>query len=242
MNRCIRITKITMLAMLLAFGNCLAADKTATEPPERSPETLTKFDLDFKGGTPKDLITAVEKAIGRAVNALIPDEYANVIIPGLKMKNVNTAQLFQALEQASRRTEYLQTGNGSYGSYGSGYGFRANSDKITDDTIWYFHLEKPHIPPPYKACKFYFLGPYLDSGISIDDITTAIKTGSKMLGEADEPTMSFHKDTKLLIAVGQPGKLEIIDSVLKALEPRLTSPVAEKPAAAKTGEKSGEEK
>ena len=51
----------------------------------------------------------------------------------------------------------------------------------------------------------------------MDDITTAIETGWKMLGETSPPTISFHKDTKLLIAVGEPSKLETIDAVLKAL-------------------------
>ena len=55
--------------------------------------------------------------------------------------------------------------------------------------------------------------------MSVDDITTAIETGWKMLGETSPPTISFHKDTKLLIAVGDPSKLETIDAVLKALQP-----------------------
>ena len=51
----------------------------------------------------------------------------------------------------------------------------------------------------------------------MDDITTAIETGWKMLGDTSPPTISFHKDTKLLIAVGEPSKLETIDAVLQAL-------------------------
>ena len=79
-----------------------------------------------------------------------------------------------------------------------------------------------------KVCRFYSLAPYLDRGLSVDDITTAIETGWKMLGETSHPTISFHKDTKLLIAVGEPSKLETIDAVLKALEP----PIAAEEAAA----------
>jgi len=70
----------------------------------------------------------------------------------------------------------------------------------------------------------------------VDDITTAIKTGWEMMGlsgaggfgggggsggggrESAQPKISFHKDTKLLIAVGEPSKLETIDAVLKALQ------------------------
>jgi hypothetical protein len=244
MNRYMKITNIAMLTALLLVGSALAADQTASTDPkpppsERPPESLTKFDLDFKGGSPKDLVAAIQKAMGKPLNALVPDEFANVTLPEFKMKNVNAPQLFQALERASRRTEYVQMG-GTSSLYSSGFGFRANSDKITDDTIWYFYLEKPHTPPQYKDCRFYSLARYLDSGISVDDITTAIKTGAKMLGDADEPSMSFHKDTKLLIAVGEPAKLQIIDSVLRALEATLKPPAAAH--AANPAAKSGEEK
>jgi hypothetical protein len=77
-------------------------------------------------------------------------------------------------------------------------------------------------------------------GISIDDITTAIKTGAKMLGETDEPTMSFHKDTRLLIAVGEPSRLDIIDSALRALQQTAHAPTRQN--APKSKEQSGPEK
>ena len=43
-----------------------------------------------------------------------------------------------------------------------------------------------------------------------------------MLGDQETPRISFHKETKLLIAVGDPAKLETIDAVLKALAPTPT--------------------
>jgi hypothetical protein len=54
-------------------------------------------------------------------------------------------------------------------------------------------------------------------------VTTAVQAGWKMLGEKETPQLNFHEETKLLIAVGEPTKLELIDSVLaelgKALPP-----------------------
>jgi hypothetical protein len=83
-----------------------------------------------------------------------------------------------------------------------------------------------------EICRFYSLTPYLEQEIAtVDDITTAIDTGWKMLGESSPPKISFHKDTKLLIAVGEPSKLEIIDSALKAL-------ARPKPASAAAGQAS----
>jgi hypothetical protein len=97
------------------------------------------------------------------------------------------------------------------------YGFKTEG-KLSDDSIWYFYAERPTSPPPPpRVCRFYSLAPYLERGVTVDDITTAIETGWKMLGETSPRTMSFHKDTKLLIAVGEASNLETIDAVLKAL-------------------------
>ncbi len=94
---------------------------------------------------------------------------------------------------------------------------------MSDESIWYFWVEQPVRPPaqvrtPVKVCRYFSLSPYLDRGQTVDDITTAIQTGWKMLGEDDIPKISFHKETKLLIAVGEPGKLETIEAVLQALK------------------------
>lgn len=67
-----------------------------------------------------------------------------------------------------------------------------------------------------KTCRFYNLAPYLET-YKVEDVTTAIQTGWKMLGEVSPPVISYHKDTKLLIAVGEQGKLILIDEVLRQL-------------------------
>jgi hypothetical protein len=199
-----------------------ASGKPAPQP------TLTKFDLDFPGGTPKELVAAIQKALGRPLNAIIPEDFAATKLPALKMSSVDVSQLFQALTSASHKQEAVQTGPSTpYGSpnyqfMNTGFGFRQASDgRPTDDTIWYFYVERPAMlpySPSLKVCHFYSLAPYLERGVTVDDITTAIETGWKMLGDAAPPKISFHKDTKLLIAVGEPGKLETIDAVLRALD------------------------
>jgi hypothetical protein len=234
-TRTIKYAAISALLTLCLWQPvpALAQPTPATIPPpgQRTPE-LTKFDLDFPGGTPKELVAAIQKSLGKPLNVIIPDEFADTRIPALKMKNVDASQLFQAIEAASSKQQYITPGPGG-GQYIQTfrYGFRANNGPLTDDAIWYFHVEKPIPSVPFKDCRFYSLAPYLDRGLTVDDITTAIKTGAKMLGENQEPQISFHKDTKLLIAVGEPSKLQIIDAVLKALEPIKSKPVpAEKKA------------
>ena len=198
---------------------------------------LSPFNIDFPGGTPHELIAAIQKATGKPLNAIVPEEFADTKLPPLKMNSVNVYQLFRALRLASSRTEAYAVdrgaipGAGRFQSYQqkiTGYGFDTEASPVNDDSVWYFHVDKVPTPPPppapEKICRFYALAPYLDHGLKVDDITTAVETAWKMTGEKSPPEISFHKDTKLLIAVGDPEKLQTIDSVLQALRSETTKP------------------
>lgn len=209
--------------------------KTANTTIETEAAKLTRFNLNFPGGNPQQLVAAIEKATGRPLNVVIPDEYADEKIPALRMTQVTVPDLFRAMEQASLKTIPFRTA-----SYGSGqYSYQQlntsisfqTSGAITNDSIWYFRgrQQPPDLsfleakPTAVKINRFYALTPYLEQGLKVDDITTAIQTGWKMLGEKETPSISFHKETKLLIAVGEPGKLETIDAVLNALRPGMVA-------------------
>ncbi len=193
---------------------------------------LTRFSIDFPGATPKELVLWIQKATGKPLNAIVPEEFADTKLPPLKMNNVNVSELFNALQMASSKIEtYVNSANGPYQSYSqksTSYGFKTDG-RATDESIWYFYVDKvPRVlaPAPDKTCRFYNLAPYLENGLKVDDITTAVQTGWKMAGEKSPPEISFHKDTKLLIAVGDPEKLKTIDAVLQALKPETSvSPV-----------------
>jgi len=228
--------KIFCLALLLSALSLQTIPAQPNPPPLRSftapgqaPDTsvLTKFNLDFPGGTPEDLVAAIQKATGKPINAIVPEQYANTKLPPLKMNSVNVSELFNALQMASAKIEtYVTSFNGPYQSYNqksTSYGFKTDG-RPTDESIWYFYVDKvPETPNTAKAsekvCRFYNLAPYLENGLKVDDITTAVQTGWKMIGEKSPPEISFHKDTKLLIAVGDPEKLKTIDAVLQALKP-----------------------
>lgn len=232
---------LPILLLAVSLSGALAEPPKSAESVHSS-GGLTAFDLDFPGGTPRDLVAAIRKASGIPLNAIVPDQFEKIQLPGLKMKDVNVPQLFQALEAASRKTEVYTTGTyyggGAYGGYKSyqtmttSYGFKTEGPQ-KDDSIWYFYVSKPALPAGSsvetsgKQCRFYSLAPYLTHGVTVDDITTAIATGWKMLGETSTPAINFHKETKLLIAVGEPRALETVDAVLKALEgPKPVAPAA----------------
>lgn len=178
---------------------------SASGAPEQP--ALQKFDLDFRGGSPRDLVSAIEKTTGKPVNAIIAKEDETVEIPAMKFKSITIPDLFRALSMASQRQERL--GGNTYNTF---YTFETQGQG--ENAIYYFRCRKP--TPPQEFCRFYQLADPLQN-YSIEDITTAIQTGWKMLGVKSPPQLKFHSETKLLIAVGQPEHLAIIDNVLMGL-------------------------
>jgi hypothetical protein len=190
------------------------------------------FDLDFPGGSPQELVETLNKPLGGKLNVIIPPEYNDIQIPGLKMRNVTVAQVFDALGQSSVRRVAYETGATGLGGgntrkvvqeYTESYGFRTTAP-ITENSVWSFHVERPAQSPGKltdKACRYYQLGPYLET-LKIDDITTAIQTGWKMLN-AQNPVLQYHPETKLLVAVGKPNELVVIDDVIRELAKNSTS-------------------
>jgi hypothetical protein len=237
------IAALAALSLSLVFGQDAATSGKGSARTETREEGLarlqsvknaeshlTKFNLDFPGGTPKQLVDAIQKAMGgRPLNAVIPVEYADWKLPPLKMNGVDVAQLFLALEQASHSTSVLSIGDGRVRTGQTQYGFRQAEGRPTEDTVWFFTAKgQMEIP---KVSRYYYLAPYLDGGLTVDDITTAIQTGWRLRGDAPTPALSFHKETKLLITVGDNAGLDVIDQVLKALDAVKAKPVTEKPVA-----------
>jgi hypothetical protein len=180
--------------------------------------SLATFDLKFPGGGPKDLVKAIEAASGTPLNVIINKQDEDVEIPPLKMTGVNVAQLFQALEPMSVKNVDVVTTT-SWSTATTSYGFKTAGD-LTENSIWYFHVQRPSSPPPVsreKLCRFVSLAPYLDHGFTVDDITTAIQTGWKMAKVSSPPELNYHKETMLLMAFGDPVELKTIDDVLHTL-------------------------
>lgn len=212
--------KIVLVLIAFVFSLQLAFAQTIHRPmaisvtsPSPKPE-MQKFDLDFPGGTPQQLVDAIVKQSERPLNAIIPEDYADTQLPALRMRDVTVPTLFEALSAASLKTMgYVW--RATYQSKRVTYGFRTNNPG--ENAVWYFFYEGGEQPPPDPdVCRFYQLDVYLEK-YKIEDITTAIKTGWQLLGIKSPPTLKFHPETKLLIAVGHADDLTTVDSVLSQL-------------------------
>src|SRR5207253_153661 len=135
---------------------------------------------------------------------------SDVQIPPMKLKNVNVSDVFQALQRASTKTVSWRAARNQYQQATEAYQF-STSGPVTENSVWAFSVSRPFARhPEEKSYRFYQLGPYLDD-LKIEDITTAIQTALKMLDAGEGPTLKFHPETKLLIAVGNESDFELID-------------------------------
>lgn len=219
-----KIHRFLSFACVLLIGAPLIG-QPANPPPAAQTEVsnLTKFDLDFPGGTPAELVKAIEKASGRPLNVVVSAHDAPRRVPALKMTGVDVQQLFFALSFVDVERDR----RGSPGTAGIRLLF-STRPPVSDASVWSLQvLQAGPSFGPASLTRFYLLAPYLDSGVSVDDITTAIQTAWRMQAVSDPPKISFHKETKLLIAVGDEMGLQTIQQALDVLRPMLKKPAAE---------------
>ncbi|MBL9169910.1 MAG: hypothetical protein JNN07_19395 [Verrucomicrobiales bacterium] len=208
------------LSALQTFGQ-LAGPRPSASSNESASTNLVRFDLDFPGGTPSDLVDAIQKQSGRPLNAIIPDECLDEKLPALKMRSITVAELFQALGLATTKEIPDPSGPIGFRQFHLSATFKTEG-LITPDSIWFFRADKPVVLPkasPQQVCRFYQLAGFLEHQ-TVDDIITVVETGWKMMNDGTpNPNLKFHKETKLLIAVGVENKLKVIEDVLMGLKP-----------------------
>jgi hypothetical protein len=180
----------------------------ATNAPQR-PEWM-RMNIDFAGGSPAELLAAIKKVSNQTPNVLIHPDAATVTIPAFKLRDVSSAQIFIALNALSEPP------------FTNGYWKAA---PLPDGEIW--TLTRPHaygpkidpttgFPVASKNCKILNLTLVLGD-YSVDDVTTAMKGAWELLNSGETPVVKFHKDTKLLMIVGDDRQLNVANEVLREL-------------------------
>lgn len=199
-------------------------------PP--APE-LPRFDLDFPGGAPEDLVKTISRVQGAKVNAIIPDEHVDVKVPRLQLSHVTVPEVFTALLAANQRLVSAPNFGNPGGTRTAISGFKSTGDGvITTNTIWtYFSDALPEASNPVQnqKLKVFSLSRYLgkpEQGLhSVEDIITAVQTGWKMQRITPNPELTYHPETKLLMVFGSDAAVALITDVLKQLEPLAGAPV-----------------
>ena len=215
--------KNLLISLILA---CVAMGVEAQVAPASTPKSpeLPRFDFEFKGGSPKELVDALNVPLRGSLNVIIPDESNKARIPAIKVKEANVQQIFEALTRASQRSVYMEVQAGGRKAFQSASDqiMFNSSGPITENTVWAFQFLTQRPPPISDSVRFYQLEPYLD-GLKVDDIVTAIQTAWKMLGDSPGAKLKYHPESKLMIAVGQEADFALIDAALKELPKKVDS-------------------
>lgn len=208
----------------------ITIDPVTGRPPEAAGQT--KFDLDFKGGTPKQFIEAIKAQSGLKVNVIIPKEEADAQLPALEVSNVTLPKLFEAVSEASSVATNiiagaLQDATGKSRPYWATSRitkeFRTRDKSPDENSIWYFNVHRPSNKTPDFAneelvsVRVYQMASILND-YSIDDVLTAAKTAWQMLDSSSTPELKYHSDTKLLVVKGTDEQQVLIRSVMEELE------------------------
>ena len=80
-----------------------------------------------------------------------------------------------------------------------------------------------HGSPSGRTSQFFDLEMLLTDDLTVNDLTTAIRTAWTAAGEGKEPptdALRFHKETKLLIATGTGEQLSVVQSIVNLLKAR----------------------
>ena len=158
---------------------------------------------------------------------IIPDGTEEVRISSLKLSQVTVQDGLlgvNSVGQGGRGGPGLRT-EWQYGFLTpSGPGVRSAQ------AVWTFFANPIYIPNrPVSILKVFSLARYLgkpEQGLhSVDDIITAVEAGWKMQEIGAQPKLTYHPETKLLMAFGQEAHLTLIADVLKQLEPPVPAPV-----------------
>lgn len=184
------------------------ASPTAADDP--------KFDLDFAGGSPADLVEAISQASGHPVNVIIPAETAPTELPRMNLRNVTVPALFQAIS-ATGAVAFVTEGPPGHDAV---WVVRSRSRPQPPVAVMPMPAVMPPPPPavPREEVRVLNLKPYLNANLSVDDITTAIRVACEMLPDGGQPKLTFHKETNLLISRGRPDQLELVERVLSQLD------------------------
>jgi len=209
---------------------------------------LSRFDLDFPGGTPGDLVDAIGHSMAKKINVVIADDGKSVRLPAVRVRNATVNDVFTAIAVATRREVAVPTsiaaGMRSGGPQTIQYQYRTvqsqfqpAGNQITDDTVWSFVTNEPDVTDaaargnqPTRELRHFQLRDYISDSLSVADITTAIRSGWEMLGIKNPPDLKFHQETGIMIAAGEPQLLDQIPMVLQQLPRNNAIPGAQAPA------------
>ncbi|AHF94169.1 hypothetical protein OPIT5_07315 [Opitutaceae bacterium TAV5] len=196
-----------------------------TNPGPLAAESAAKrYDLEFPGGTPAQLVAAIRKASEGPCNLIIAPDVAELAIPPLSLGSTTTPRLLRSLAQilssSNRATLFCED--------------RAYQDEAA---VWVMVQDQNNRPSTSLRCQARNID-FLLIGYSVDEITNALSTAWKLQGN-ELPRFVYDKATTLLLVSGTDRQLGLMDEVLTQMNDSAKRRAREKASLVPESVKSG---
>lgn len=232
---------LAIAAFIVGTENLIAGDKSAPKDvPEPSVAAAWQRRIaDFRSdGIPLDELVNRLRMDFPELNFMVKEKARSEGVSA-QLRSVTLEEILKAIEPGTEervRVIWPTNNNDRLVIFDKGHGSRAAIDPATG-------LPMPGTADE-KACRVFSLSKYLasradkDADAAIKELREALENAWQMLRRAngqniyDLPELSFHRGTKLLIAVGRPEDLSILEQLVKELQGSgpSTSEIASKPA------------
>lgn len=153
---------------------------------------VSRYDLEFPGGTPAQLVAAIRKASEGPCNLVIASNVAELSLPPLSLNSTTTTELLIALAQM-----FSQTGMVTLSPGGS---------NVNETTVWILYRNSR------VSCRVTNIE-FLLAAYTVDEITNALTTAWKLQGR-EQPKYVYDKASGLLMVTGDDRQLELMNEVL----------------------------
>lgn len=244
--------RLGTLVLLLAVLNPIGTHAEEPVRPLALPGKLVeapqpvRFDIEFAGGSPAEFAKALSNAADERVNLLIPDGVEDLRIPKIKLSQVTVQDVLNGLTAIGSAFRGTAGAEWAYQFHPSNGAVGQNGPRPVQ-SVWVLSaVRNQPASKPNPSLKVFSLARFLgkpEQGMhSVEDIITAVQTGWKMQKISPLPELTYHPETKLLMAYGQEAHLTLITDVLKQLELSAPAPVHKEkvnPEVMKTLEKGG---
>ena len=204
------LTRTCVSALLLVASSFLSVHAGSNSSPENNavqekPEGKL-YNIEFEGGNLISLLKKIMASSNGNINIIWSSDIEGLgpDFPELTLQNVGEKNLYEVLgymvrNQSNQKIVFARSGN--IWSVGS-------------DALQMIARQAPEEPKP--MVNFLAIQDVLDT-FPLEAITTAIQTGWELAGVANDATLKFHPDTKLLIFKGNSEAYTIVLSVIGQL-------------------------
>lgn len=201
-------TALAAVAVTTTSAQPQQQDRNGFVPPNEQYKSKYVIDLDFKGGTLREYVNAIQKKAA-STNVLIDPLAERFPVPSVQFRSVDVASAMELLDHRAGEVD--------------GRGVRIDVRTIDppntlSEPVYAVHAET-FSPRKLRdeLTMVISVKDLLDADYTADDILTAVETALNLVDDGVTAQVRFHKETGLLIARGPEEQVSAVVDVTAQL-------------------------